>query len=261
MKKSELKNKYEELFSYKDRELSFDELIRNWQQYPDRALTSYSAYEGPKYKHSNARLMVVGRAMNGWESDFSSCHSTAELAESVVTQKFDFDEIINGSIIVSDQDGRKRGYSYMKSNFWKLIKHVTSYLSDDPSTWNEQVVWTNLYKISPRFSGNPDWKLIKPTMQTHIDILQKEINLYTPKHILFITGMDYFHPWKRQPSFAKHFGIAHISQDIQLPAPIVAKGVYNDAKIIVCNRPDKWGTSNADVERMAETIGNEFNRI
>lgn len=96
-------------------------------------------------------------------------------------------------------------------------------------------------------------------MQTYIDIVKEEINIHQPKCVLFVTNSDYFDPWKRQPSFAKEFGIQMPTEPVK--RYILAKGIYNRTKMIVCKRPDVFGMSHEDIRKMANKIKTTFENL
>lgn len=233
-----------------------------WKLVQEGKLCAYPSFKGDKYEESELRLMVVGRAMNGWGTDFHSCTSADSLAQMVLQQTFDFSDVVNEKGLTDENDPERKKYFYSKSNFWKLIKQVLEIyqVSDngnwynDSHEWQKQIVWSNLYKVAPKNTGNPDWALIKMNMKSHVEIMCREIQEYHPKRILFVTDMNYFYPWKRQPSFAQTFGVV----DTDEYTYVVAKGTYRGASIVVCRRPDTWGTSDENIRAMAHEIKHAF---
>ncbi len=225
-------------------------------------LTAYCAFVGKKFSESPASLMVVGRAMNGWETNFSTCSSLEDVCEQVVEQKYDFDDVINRCGFESA--GRKRKYYYSTSKFWKLIKFVLEQYGesdignwyDDSKGWNQRIFWSNLYKVAPRSTGNPDWQLIKKIMAPSIEIFLEEIHKYSPKRILLVTDMNYLEPWKREPSFAKVLGLS--KENAENYKYVVACGKYGESKIVVCKRPDVRGMSDDMISDMAVEIKTAF---
>lgn len=226
----------------------------------DGSLTLSYSYKGSKYDSSNSKLMVIGRAMNGWENDFSRFNSPDELLSFRDKDDFKFSHVINKEGFVSS--GRKRPYRYITSKFWKLIKFLLEeyedandnwYDSSKNNQWNEKIVWSNLYKISPRFEGNPPWKIMIQNIEEYIEILRMEIEEYNPDRILFVTDNNYLEPDTNKSSFIKAFNIQKCDK-----GDIVGEGEYNGKKIIVCRRPDRRGMSNETIRRMAQDIKANF---
>ena len=232
-----------------------------WQHICEGTLSGSTSYEGKLYRESATRLMVVGRAMNGWEEDYSGCENVDDVTQKILDQDFQFSDIIKEDGISCD--GRKN-YFYSRSNFWKLIHcvlqnyHEANHEWYDPTknaNWNEKIVWSNLYEIAPRNSGNPEWKMIKPDMQNYIDIMKLKLVKYKPKRVLFVTDSNYFEPWKRQPSFAKEFGVMLTDR---AEGYVVGVGSYNGIRMVVCKRPDVYGITGENIHQMAHEIMNAF---
>lgn len=230
-----------------------------WERITTGELTCAPHFVGTEYAQSDASLMIVGRAMNGWEASFSGCESAEAVTCAVLAQENPFQDVGDGK---NEHTGN---YTYRKSGVWKLIKALlAAYGEADPAKWEgdetlrwyQRILWSNLYKVSPRTAGNPDWALIKPFMEDYIEIIKREIELYRPKRALFVTGLAYFDPWKRRPSFVRD--MLGTSWNPKGGKYIVGGGQYLDTSVLVCTRPDRRGTSNADIERMAEEIKREF---
>lgn len=229
-----------------------------YQYLKDDVFTVSRAYEGTEYKNSKCKLMVVGRAMNGWEKDFSK-YSLSEIVDVLFEDKFDFSDVINPKLCEKYHDCN---YNYIRSKFWKLIKFVLEeygeansnwYDSTINDKWNEKIVWSNLYKISPQKFGNPSWKIMGLNINEYITILKKEIEEYNPERILFVTDNNYLEPYKDKPTFINAFNIKKCNA-----GDVVGIGEHGDKKIIVCKRPDRWGMSDEKIHKMAKEIKDAF---
>lgn len=198
---------------------------------------------GKLYGHSKLRLMVVGRAVNGWEDvEFSKCASV-EAAVALVKAMHDSRDF---SRIVDKGKGQKDWYLFSRSAFWRLIHNVLVAFGegtsdcwyDDQQQWQEKVLWSNLYKVAPRDGGNPDEPLQKLQYQKCVEILKEEIATYKPTHILFVTGDDWFFYDKWEGYFADALKIKKLSKQERNDKYILGSGIYNDAKVVVCVRPE-----------------------
>ena len=229
-----------------------------FQHLIDGKFTVSRAYEGNEYKNSNCKLMVVGRAMNGWEKDFSKLN-VDEIINMIFEEGFDFNDVINPDL---SQKYNNCSYNYIRSKFWKLIKFVLEEYNDANTNWydiekndkwNEKIVWSNLYKISPKEAGNPPWKIMMQNIEEYINILKEEIEEYNPDRILLVTDNNYLEPDVKKPTFIEAFNIIKCEK-----GNIVGVGKYRDKKVIVCKRPDRWGMSDDKIREMAREIKAEF---
>lgn len=161
-------------------------------------LSHFVAMRGKKYETEDVRLFVIGRAPNGWES--LPCDS-AESFSNAAEHEFNTDGFTwiadNGNSFYSlhniPEDG-KRVYYLSKSPFWRVIERVWRGLSgSDDFRFVDHIAWSNLYKIAPKKSGNPTTTMCKKQFAACKEILQAEIDLYNPTHILFITGYDWWY--------------------------------------------------------------------
>lgn len=255
MKKDEMRKLYKTILNteYKNKKI--------WEHIKHKTLTMTRDYEGELYNNSDVRLMIVGRAMNGWETDFSTISSLDEMADEIIKSTYNFNDVTNKTGFESKT--RKRPYRYITSKFWRLIKYVLEEYSEankewygDNKNWNKKIVWSNLYKVSPWEANNPNWDLIQLNIQEYIDILKSEIETYKPKRILFITDNNFLEPHRRLPSFVDALDIKKCDCGC-----IVGTGRFECSKIIVCKRPDVWGTTNDYIKTMAKEIKEKFESI
>lgn len=144
------------------------------------------ALQGAHYESSNTKVMVIGRApgeysMHNYEGNLSDwfekmgyLHWVYEKCNNVYS------------------DGSEHLPSQNKSAFWQLIKKILiseNVLSDkNTDNFADYIVWNNLYKIKD--GGNnrvPSDKLCYSQKELMDEILSKEIEIYSPKIIIFIT--------------------------------------------------------------------------
>ena len=161
-----------------------------------------------------------------------------------------FDDVVNeeGIDYIVEETGEKRKYFYSRSAFWRLIKDLLAEY-DEHDEWNQRIVWSNLYKIAPYTTGNPNWSLVKPEMPTYIECILEEIRLYKPKSVLFVTGLDYLAPWESEPTFIDALNIKESKENPY----VLGVGHYENSKILVCVRPEKKKT-----DEMAKIIKAAF---
>lgn len=230
-----------------------------WELIHDKELTVCPAFKGKNFDDSNLKLMVVGRAVNGWDVDTALCTSLENTVNMVMNQKDRFDHIIctKGIKYFDENTKQSKKYYYSRSRFWKLIRYIFEENGEE-TDFNHKIVWSNLYKVSPYVNGNPGWRLVKPQMQTYIDCLRDEINEYRPNNILFITGMDYLNPWPNEPQFGNAFKIGNNNQ-IDFTESSYETGIFENSKIVVCGRPET--KSDEAIRNMAKEILTLFKTV
>lgn len=221
-----------------------------WKWIQEERLTVCPAFKGNYYDDCKIRLMVVGRAVNGWDR-FSSetCVSLKATVDMVMQQKACFEHVVAEEGI-EQEDGSR--YYYSRSRFWKLIRNILEECGEGEN-FHQKIVWSNLYKVAPRVTGNPAWSLVKPQMKTHIDLLLDEIRAYKPTHILFVTGMDYINPWMNKDCFGKVLGVG---ENDKFDGENYKVGFVEDAKVVVCGRPEL--KSDENIRKMAKDILEKF---
>lgn len=145
-------------------------------------ICTFSFQWGENYPfNKKSGLLFVGKAVNGWGK-----------GDTDVTQLFDR---ANPDRIFAREDqmewvnnhwGNTYEYNTRKSAFWRLIKNVTE--TYYPEKWYSNIAWTNLYKVAPYKGGNPKGKLQNSQRKYCFDILKKEIEILTPKYVIFLTS-------------------------------------------------------------------------
>jgi len=182
----------------------------NHSKLPETALTAFLAMSGKKY---DRKLMVVGRALNGWGNEWLPKDvlvedKVKEIVERMVgLRKDNHDQIC---WVSTDWNGSPNNkYKVRTSAFWRVIKKIVERL-DLPNIikpdWPSFLVWSNLYKISPGEGGNPSDKIKKLQCDYCRQLLALEVETYCPEKILFLTGYQWW---------AKPF-MEGWTQDIQL---------------------------------------------
>ena len=176
-------------------------------------LTGFLAQEGCRYKRDGG-LMVVGRSVNGWTDcedpvTFADCGFREQYAHSLWQKSFPQHGKTCPMAWVQKQWGAPapEDYNPKRSAFWRVIKQVTEELKicnagDDK--WASHLVWSNLYKVSPAAGRNPGERLQEVQRDGCNLLFEREIQDYSPKFLLLLTGENYW----AQP-FLKNFDVDH----------------------------------------------------
>lgn len=214
-------------------ELCFEDLKAN-------KLVCIPHFVGKLYGNSPFKLMVVGRAVGKWDEDYSICDNAEDMAKKVIA----YHDSYSISRVVDRGDGSKDFYVYRENSaLWRLINNYLAAVGeatpdlwyDDPLNWQEKIVATNLYKLSPMNGMNPGQRLQKKIYRQCVKLLKLELETYKPTHILFITGDDWVYYDKWPGYFAEALGIEKLSKSEQ---SIVGRGRLGSAKYVVCVRPE-----------------------
>lgn len=181
-----IKNLYENLFN----DFSGKSFKLNGELLKLSDFSHFAAMKGVKYDNQNIRLLVVGRAVNGWGqfsvNDRTSFGSDAE--NKFNNQNFDWVKVNEYGALWNEND-----YFLTKSPFWRTIQTVWEGLSEQKETrWIDYIAWTNIYKVAPSDTGNPTTSMCKCQLETCKKILDTEIKVFNPTHILFITGWEWW---------------------------------------------------------------------
>lgn len=162
----------------------------------DEQLAPFVVAKGKNYSAQKIRLMIVGRAVNGWTS-FNADNAQEFGTKAVHEYHKDIFEswlYLRNNILWSRHSA---GYSLNRSAFWRTSRAIWSRLSDQApeGRWVDNIVWSNLYKVSPKGSGNPSSRLCAQQAYLCRELLAEEIATFAPTHILLVTGWEgwFFH--------------------------------------------------------------------
>ena len=199
----------------------------------------FGTHRGAEYNNSDQRLLIIGRAVNGWGID-------EHYLKDMSCIKNDGDKLFF--------EGNNTRYLLSKSSFWRTNHEIWKKLQNNVEIlkidrWVDHIAWSNLYKCAPKSSGNPSNKLCSIQADICRQYLLNEIELLKPTHILFVTGWEgWFSSDKEIYDFSRLF-----------PNVVEYKGSYvcgigtyslkgTDIPIIVSNRPDsrKKGSKESD---------------
>lgn len=215
---------------------------------------------GKLYGQSKIRLMVVGRAVNGWnEEDYSNFIDSRDIAEHAfkIYDNADFSRIVK----MTDKDE----YNYIRSKLHKLTYRVLcafgegtpGHWYDDPKQWQEKFVSSNLYHISPQAERNPSVRQQKATYKISAEILLKEIEIYNPTHIIFVVGKEWMFDDKWEDHFQYKLGVTFNPTGSKF---ITSSGYIGNAKYIVTERPERRVSGWTEEFLVNEAI-NAFNNL
>jgi hypothetical protein len=129
-------------------------------------------------KHTG--ILFVGKAVNSWinaETDIDVLFGNSNKRIIARNDQMKW---------VHDLESTNEVYNTKKSAFWRVIKQVSS--NYFPSKWYSHVAWSNLCKLAPFEGGNPSDGLYYEQLDSCLKILQKEIEILSPKVVVMLTS-------------------------------------------------------------------------
>jgi len=184
-----------------------------------RSLTVGMYVRGEQYHVQEKRLLVIGRALNGWDAkDIVWETSTTDISPSEKamqilrhwhdqetrpdwngkTDRF-YDRAQTKPVPESECVALEWIHSYYRGNgahglvktsespFWRYAGMIAQTLLDtQDDSWSKKIAWTNLYKVAPAKEGNPSHALCKKQLPSCKQILEEELRILKPTHILVI---------------------------------------------------------------------------
>ena len=147
----------------------------------------FQAYGDPDLKNG---LMVVGKAVNDW-NEFQ-------------IDEAEFGDLYEGGPVPLHEDGdieaffRENSdskYNMNRSAFWRTVRNTAKGLFDcKDRNFGKYIIYSDLYKIALP-GKNPDSYLKQLELTECMEILRKEIQLWKPAYILFLTGWEWVDPF------------------------------------------------------------------
>lgn len=209
-------------------------------------LSRFTLMEGVNYDHqSNIRMLLVGRAPNGWGENLAV--SDDDFAHGALDEyslrHFDWVEKENGMLVSKYLDSHGSYITYKLAAFFTYAEDIfyrlTNIIPNENEKWLDYIAWSNLYKISPPNTGNPEGEMEFLQRDICKRILLNDIELCNPTHILFFTGyenmFEHFHTeFPNVKYIGKNCSRGKNKNDIY----VEAAGTYKDAKVVVCCRPE-----------------------
>lgn len=255
-----LRNIYAELFA----------IIQRAAVLEKEECASFTAMQGFRYATAKDitgkafRMMLVGRAVNGWKEYTGKDGSKEEFVNAYLANLTNQPQVLKYGKdrfewIATDERGVTNlgveddktvidnPYNLLRSRFWCDTKEIWENLYGRRTDWNERwfenICWSNLYKISPRLGGNPSAKLQNLQENICIKLLQEEIEYFQPTHILFLTGSDWFMPFGKIFNNVIFIGCNKVSGKNKNDIFVEATAEYitrtgSVCKIVVACRPE-----------------------
>jgi hypothetical protein len=155
---------------------------------------------------ADGRLMLVGRALNGWNTKpFKAPEMELEAGRNnILENTLETSSSNPGCPIRGLHDSWRAGlkskrsrYNPERSSFWCVAREVIKEFGvpEEKEKWENYLYWTNLYKISPLNTGNPSGSLKRLVEPACRKMLTMEVEFLLPQRILFLTGQLWANPF------------------------------------------------------------------
>lgn len=172
----------------------------NRSSLPTARLTGFVGMKGIR---STGELVIVGRSVNGWENPGWYPEEIYEQEVRLeITRRLFEESGGDGSHCpmswVADAWYRPQGWNAKRSAFWRVIRYVIGRLriaNVDGEIWASHLAWTNLYKISPAYRGNPSSRLCHIQLELCKELLNLELKEFKPQRLLLLTGIGWARPF------------------------------------------------------------------
>ena len=182
----------------------------------ENQLTLFQTAEGREYKNCKFKLMLVGRCINGGNSEEINLQPNFGWVKNWFTKH----------------------HGLTRSPFFKTTGNIFKQLADfygqkyTDSEWYENIVWTNLYRISPQLGGLPPDRYLKLQRNLCQQCLLDDIQKYNPDYIPFVTDWEYWITDFFDEIYLKGFKLLEDNKVIK------AEGIFLNSKALVVKRPD-----------------------
>lgn len=176
------------------------ECVRREDNFSEDNFAIFWPHVGNRYTDTDAsiKLMVIGRAPNG--TNLPPIPNNDSFEEMFRKHRSD------GHPTSDDQNWvqwLEKANKVRGTAFWRLARESLLALNPetDASKWWTYITWTNLYKVAPKESGNPDDWLKKAQRNENLvqQILRQEIDTLDPDVVLCITGHTWMHEFWDKP--------------------------------------------------------------
>lgn len=215
----------------------FDELLEHLAKCSSgkkKKLTAFWPMIGERYVPGEG-LMVIGRAVNGWEPIESNWWEPGEAGATGKRQ-----EIIERvrSLAIEDTSWVTRertssnDYNPNKSAFWRVIRQTVANTYPmnelEQREWSGAICWSNLCKLSPAEKGNPPGWLRDVQLKHCIELLRIELQSLKPARVLVLAGKDWYE------TFMSKLGVQGIREVGQLVEYV---GCYDAQRWVFAKHP------------------------
>lgn len=197
----------------------FDILAQCYQENKEEKLSIFVPMKGSLYNSEKIKMMVVGRAVNGWgETAVEQRNNfTNHIIEDIECEKrFDWIE----------KEKAEHNYDALAKPFWHYTKSILETLRGkrfESPNWYEAIAWANLFPISYACTnkGNPSNRIKYAQFQTAKNLLIAQIEHFKPTHVLVISGWAGWFVLQKSKKY-------HMKEDTKFLPNVYERNVNNE---------------------------------
>lgn len=213
----------------------YDELeccFKEGKKSEDKELSTFVPMKGFRYDSEEIRLMVVGRATNGWEKEINTEQRNSFIRDAM--EKLDNPCRFSWILEEKQKPEKKDRYYAEAKPFWNYTRCILEklYGPNLPSDWYQSIVWSNLFPVSFAKEGNPSEALKKKQFEVAKELLIAQIEHFKPTHILFITNWDGWFAMNNK-QFLLDFEIKTKGNRV-----IKGRGIFGESRVVITRRPE-----------------------
>lgn len=226
------------------------------QHFKEHSLSTLVPMMGLRYKSQTVKLMVIGRALNGWFKQDMDC--TDQCSKYVK----DAMEMLTREDRFAWMENKEENGNAIIRPFWNYTKDVLKQLrncDDIEADWYETIAWANLFPISFNEAGNPSNALKYAQFPAAQKLLQEQIKYFSPTYVLIISGWkDWF---AIQKSKKYHFNenvqfLPDVTEKCEDNEVVKGRGIFGNSLVVVSRRPEFFSK-----EKFVNDIVAEFKNL
>ena len=225
-------DKMEELYS---------ELHHDVEKYfKEDSLCTLVPMKGDQYDTESKKLMLVGRATNGWfemKKDYTGkCTQYIKEATELIEKKNRFQWIEDA------KKNQEKPYYTEAKPFWNYTRCIWEKLQERERQfgWYQSILWSNIFPVSFSAERNPSNKLKYAQFHSAKKLLQAQINSFQPTYVLIITDWNNWFALEKRPRYhfeadEKFLPLCERKDDNDV---IKSSGVFDNSLVVVSRRPE-----------------------
>jgi hypothetical protein len=178
-------------------ETAFDHLLEGVAADYDGSETLVAQWlrRGRKY---DGDLLVVGRALNGWEAgEWTRRQGSTPNGREDIIRRLRADAEPASSCPMAWVEDTSETYKCTRSPFWRVTHRVLDHEGATQPGWASRLAWTNLYKVAP-VGANPSAGLARRQREHCFRLLSLEVSYLRPRRVLALTDRNWFE-WFEEP--------------------------------------------------------------
>lgn len=229
----------------------FDGIEKSFTECEEKKITTLVPMKGCRYDSEEIKLMVVGRATNGWgEMDSDYTNQKKKYVDDAL-------ELLEKDNRASDKGKRfewiekekhkpkEKRYNAETKPFWNYTRSILKELSKnkcyEEKDWYQSLLWSNLFPVSFAKEGNPSEGLKDSQLFVAKKLLREQINYFQPTHVLIISNWDGWfsiNKGKEDCNENECQFLQEVKKKENYDEVIKGSGIIGNSNVVVSRRPE-----------------------